>query len=185
MAHEALALQFGEHGQRCFDRTFGRAMGVEHDAQIDDVERVEAEIGEIVMHCLGELLGRIGRQPGGITAAAGADLCDDDKIVRVGRQRFADQTIGNMRAIVVAGVDVVHASGHRFAQHGDCRVTVLRRAEHAFTRKLHGSVAEAGDRKVAADAFNVISVSTFSMRKSRTSRAWISTAAMASMKWLR
>ena len=53
-----------------------------------------------------------------------------------------DQSVGDVRAVVVAGVDVVHATRHRLAQHGECRVAILRRAEHAGPCELHGTVAE-------------------------------------------
>jgi len=49
-----------------------------HDAQVDHVERIEAEITEIVVDCIGEsLLGEIG-VPRLVLATASADLCDDD-----------------------------------------------------------------------------------------------------------
>ena len=37
---------------------------------------------------------------------------------------------------------MVYAIGDRFAQHGQRRVTILGRAEHAGAGELHGAVAE-------------------------------------------
>ena len=58
-------------------------------------------------------------------------------------QRLADDLVGDMRAVEIAGVDVVDAARHRLAQHGERRVAILGRAEHAGPRKLHGAIAHA------------------------------------------
>jgi len=47
---------------------------------------------------------------------------DDHQFLRVRVQRAANNLIGNVRSIEIAGVDVIHASRNRFAQHSDCRV---------------------------------------------------------------
>ena len=57
-------------------------------------------------------------------------------------QRLADELVGDVRAVEVAGVDVVHAARDGLAQHGQCRVVILGRAEHAGPGELHGAVAE-------------------------------------------
>ena len=41
MADQALPLQLGKRRERRLDRAFGRPVDGEHDAQVDDVERVE------------------------------------------------------------------------------------------------------------------------------------------------
>ena len=58
-------------------------------------------------------------------------------------QRFADDLVGDVRAVKIAGVDVIHAGRDSFAQHGQCRVAILGRPEHAGPRKLHGAIAKA------------------------------------------
>ena len=143
VTHQALPLQFGEHGERRLDRAFGGSMDAEHAAQVDHVEHIEAEIAQIVVHRLSQLLGREGRNPRSVRAAPGADLGDDDEIVGIGMQRLADELIGDVRAVEVAGVDVIDAARDRLAQHGDRRLAVLRRPEHAGSGELHGAVAEA------------------------------------------
>ena len=58
-------------------------------------------------------------------------------------QRLADQLVGDVRAVEVAGVDMIDAGRHGRAQHRDGTVRVLRRPEHAGPGQLHGAVAEA------------------------------------------
>jgi hypothetical protein len=149
MSNQALALQLGQRRERRLDRTLGRAMHVEHDAQIDDVENIEAEIAQVVMHCCRKLLGGKSRVPRAIGTALGADLGDDGQIVGIGMQGLADKLVGDMRAIEIAGIDVVDAGGDRGAQHRQGCVPILRRPEDAGTGKLHGAIAEAFDATVA------------------------------------
>ena len=63
-------------------------------------------------------------------------------------QRLADHFVGDVRSVKITGVDVVDARRHSFTQHGDCRVTILGRPEHARAGKLHGAVAEPADLAV-------------------------------------
>jgi hypothetical protein len=94
------------------------------------------------VHRAGELGGRHRQVPRTVLAAPGADLGDDDEIVGIGMERFADELIGNVRAIVVARVDVIDPARDRLAQHGDRAVAVPRRPEHARSGELHRAVAE-------------------------------------------
>ena len=57
VADQALPLELGEHGQRCLDRALPGTVAVPHDAQIDDVEHVEAQVAQIVVHRLRSVLG--------------------------------------------------------------------------------------------------------------------------------
>jgi hypothetical protein len=50
MADQALSLQFGQRRQRCLDRPFGRVRDVEHRAQVDDVQHVQPQIAQVVVH---------------------------------------------------------------------------------------------------------------------------------------
>jgi hypothetical protein len=56
-------------------------------------------------------------------------------------QRLADQPIGDMGAVEVAGVDVIDAGLHRLTQHGQGRVAILGRPEHARPGELHRPIA--------------------------------------------
>ena len=64
-------------------------------------------------------------------------------------QRLADELVGHVGTIIVAGVDVIDAARDRFAQHRDRRVMVLGRPEHAWARELHGAVAKTLHNPVA------------------------------------
>jgi hypothetical protein len=92
---------------------------------------------------LGQFLGRHSRNPRAILAASGADLGDDDEIVWIRVQRLANDLVGDVRSVKVAGVDVVHAVRDGLAQHGERRTAILRRSEHARPGELHGAVADA------------------------------------------
>ncbi len=93
VTHESLTLQIGQHRERRFDRTFCRPVHVEHDAQVHDVDHVQAEVAQIVVHGLRELFTRVQR---GFQEASAprlrADLGDDDQIVAIGRQRLANRS---------------------------------------------------------------------------------------------
>ena len=153
VAHQTLTLQIGQHRDRRLDRALGRtvvAMVVaEHRPEVHDVEHLEAEVAEVVMNRLRQLLPREGRVPGLVLAAQGADLGDDHEAFGVGVERLADQLVGEVRAVEVAGVDVVDAARDRLAQHRQGGVTVPGRSEHAGPSELHGAIAEAVHRAIA------------------------------------
>src|SRR5258707_434174 len=83
-----------------------------------------------------------GSQPGGIGAGPRADLGDDHQVVRIGMQGLANQLVGDMRAVVIAGVDMVYPGCDRLAQYGAGRRWVLGWAEDAGPRQPHGPIAE-------------------------------------------
>ena len=60
-------------------------------------------------------------------------------------QRLADNLVGDVRAIQIAGVDVVDAARDGLAQHRERRAAIFRRPENPGPRELHGAVAEALD----------------------------------------
>jgi len=64
-------------------------------------------------------------------------------------QGLADDLVRHMWAIEIAGVDVVDAAFHRFAQHGYGLCTIARRPENAHARKLHRAIAQTAHRVVA------------------------------------
>ena len=63
VTYQTPLLEFGQHGQRRLDRSFCRAVLVEHGAKVDHLQHVEPEIARIVVHCLGQLVGGEGREP--------------------------------------------------------------------------------------------------------------------------
>ena len=64
-------------------------------------------------------------------------------------QRRADQLICDVGAIIIAGVDMVYALGDCCAQHGQRRVTIFRRSEHARAGQLHRTEAQSFHRAIA------------------------------------
>jgi len=58
-------------------------------------------------------------------------------------QRFADELIGDVRAVEIARVDMIDPARHCLPQYGNRADAVLRRPEHARSGKLHRAVAEA------------------------------------------
>ena len=121
-------------------------MHVAHDAHIDDFDRVETEVAQVVMHAALDIFRFERRQPRAVVAANRADLRDDHEVVRIRMQRLANQLVGDMRPVKVAGIDVIHARRHRLAQHRERGVAVFRRAEHAGPGQLHGAVTHAPHR---------------------------------------
>ena len=80
------------------------------------------------------------------SSRARADLGHEDEVVGVRVQRLADQLVGDVRAVVLGGVDVVDAGVDGPAQHGDRLVVVARWTHHAGTGQLHRAEADAPDR---------------------------------------
>ena len=57
--------------------------------------------------------------------------------------RMADQLVGNVRAVEVAGVDVVDAARHCRSQDRECAVPIFGRPEHSWSSELHRTVTHA------------------------------------------
>jgi hypothetical protein len=113
------------------------------DAKVDDVQAVHAEVAQVVVDGVDELLARECAVPAFVVIAAGADLGDDDEAVAVGVERFADDLVDDVRAVEVGGVDVVDAAFDGFMQNGDGFVAVAGRAPDARAGELHSAVAHA------------------------------------------
>ena len=58
MADQALPLQLGQRGERRLDRALARPVAVAHHAQIDDLQRVDAQVAQVVVHRARQLGGR-------------------------------------------------------------------------------------------------------------------------------
>jgi hypothetical protein len=138
----SLLLQFREHGQLRFDRAFLRAQRGP-DAQIHNVHAFDAEVAQIIVQPLGQLLAGVRRDPGFVRAANRAQFADDDQIVRIRIERLLDNLIHHVRAVKIRSVDVIYAGGDRFAQHGDRFVGIGGWAEDSRAAQFHGAVAHA------------------------------------------
>src|SRR4051812_38522580 len=149
MTDESLALEFGEHRQRLFDGSLRRSQNLA-DAQIDNVESIQAKVSEIVMGRIDEFLARQSLMPGLIGSAASAHFGDDRQTLRIRMERLPDDLIRYVGSVEIASVDVVYASFHRFAQNVLRGVKVARRSPHAATSQLHRAISHAvqGERRV-------------------------------------
>jgi hypothetical protein len=85
-------------------------------------------VAQIVVYGVDDLLARTCLRPRTVTAATRADFGDDDQIVRIRMERLFDDLIGYMRTVEIAGIDVVHARGHRLAENRDRAGNIARRA---------------------------------------------------------
>src|SRR5271163_4679694 len=106
MANETLTFEFREHRQRSFDGCIRWLRQPSHP-QVDDIQRVEPEVAEIVMNSIDYFLTRKGGNPGLVCAATSAHLGDDHQAVWIRMKRPLDNLIGHMRTVVVARVDVI------------------------------------------------------------------------------
>lgn len=62
---------------------------------------------------------------------------------------FADDLIGDVRAIEVAGVDVIHAIRDRFTEHRQGSLSIFRRPHDPGPGQLHGAVTQAVHTPIA------------------------------------
>ena len=125
MPNQSLLLQFGERRERLFKGLIGWS-GQAPEAKIDHVERIKLEIAQVVVHSVNDFLARASVRPGAIAAAARAHLGHDHQIVWVRMERHLDELIGNVRAVKVAGIDVVHPGCDGLAQNRDRTGNVAR-----------------------------------------------------------
>jgi len=86
VADESLTLELGKHGQRFLNRSLRWFCESTH-AKIYDVKNVEAQILQVVVNCVDEVLAGQSRNPGFVCATTSANFRDDNEIVGVGMQR--------------------------------------------------------------------------------------------------
>jgi len=132
-------LQFRECTERLGDRArFGA--GEPPDAQVDHIEYIKPEVVQIVVHGLAQLLGRECLRPAALGISQRPDLGHDVHLRRIGVEGFPDDLVGDVRAVVVAGVDVRDAHLHRLAQHGHGSVTVASSISLAVFRAIQTEI---------------------------------------------
>src|SRR5580700_2082452 len=93
------------------------------------------------MHGVDQFLTRKRVIPRFVFAAAAAYFGDDHEAVGIGMKRLLDDLIGYMRAVIVAGIDVIHAGCDRLAQNSNRSVNIARRSPNLRTGKLDRAVA--------------------------------------------
>ena len=128
------------------------------DAEIDHVQTIEAEVPQIVMHGIAQLLFGQCRRPGFVRTAPGAHLGHDRQAFGIGMKSLPDDLVGDMGAVIVTGIDMVDPQPDSFAHHRHCRPAILRRTPRHRTCQMHGAIADpiegeagAGRRESAAE----------------------------------
>ena len=111
-------------------------------AQVHEVHPLDLQGAQVVLDALAQVGRLIPDQPGAVGIAARTDLGDELEVVRVRVQRFPDQLVDGVRAVVLRGVDrpeadapdglVAHPCG--VVRHAPARVLDLDGAErrHLF-----------------------------------------------------
>src|ERR1700745_3741069 len=118
MLNETLLLQFSERGEWLSEWLVFWS-GESAEPEIHDLERIEAQVAQIVMYGIDYLLARACVQPGTVGAAASADFGHDHQVIGIRMQRLLNDLIGDMRPVEIAGIDVVHARCHSLAKNRD------------------------------------------------------------------
>ena len=118
MVNEALLLQLGERGEWLFKWLVFRS-GKSAEPEIHDLQRIEAQVAQIVVYGIDNLLARTCVKPGTVGAAAPTDFGHDDQIIRIRMQRLLNDLIGHMRTVEIAGIDMVHARIDSLAKNRD------------------------------------------------------------------
>src|SRR5258705_9754561 len=114
---------------------------------VGDAQRVQAEVAEGVVDAGDQLLSGVGRLPRPIRRTATAELGDDHQIFRVWMQSLPDDLIGDVRAVVVGGADMVDAGRNGLAEDADGSVRIPGRSPYTRAGKLHRAVAHPVDRQ--------------------------------------
>src|SRR6266404_6483590 len=115
-------------------------------------------MSEVVMYGIDQLLTRKGRKLGLVLTPTGAHLGDDHQVIRIGMKSLLNDLIGNMRTVIVAGIDMIDADRNRLSQNANRPVQITRWSPHLRTGKLHRAIAHAvqcdraaREREVAAE----------------------------------
>src|SRR5262249_48122121 len=136
---QTLALKVSEGCKLFLDRALDRLRNAA-DAQVDHIERIDAEIPEVVVDGAREVCRGVRGNPRRVRSAYCSDLGHDYEIIGIGMKCLPNELVGDVRAIVIAGVDVVDALRDHLAKQSKRRVAILRRTEHAWSRQLHRPV---------------------------------------------
>src|SRR6201981_772906 len=145
MLNETLLLQFSERGEWRAKWLVSRS-GESPEPEIYNLERIEAQVAQIVMYGIDNLLARACVKPGTVGSAASADFGDDHQVIGIRMQRLLNDLIGDMRTVEIAGIDVVHARRDSLAQNRDRTGNIAWRAPNPLVAilsgELHGPITD-------------------------------------------
>ena len=119
--------------------------------ELEEVEPIHPQVPEAQLHALHEILGPAEQAPCVRPAAGHAALRADHQRRRVRRQGVADDLLGELGPVGVGGVDVLDAGVHGGVQDRRRPLGVEGRTPGVRSDDVGGAVADAGDRKVAAE----------------------------------
>ena len=139
MLNQTLLLEFSERGEWLF-KWLVFWSGESAEPEIHDLERIEAQVAQIVVYGVDDLLARACVKPGTIGAAAPTDFGHDDQIIGIRMQRLLNDLIGDMRTVEIAGVDVVHARRDSLAKNRDRAGNIAWRAPNPLVAILSGEL---------------------------------------------
>src|SRR5579862_909814 len=161
MLNETLLLQFSERGEWLSKWLVFRS-GESAEPEIYNLERIEAQVAQIVMYGIDNLLPRACVKPGTVGAAASADFGHDHQVIGIRMQRLLNDLIGDMRTVEIAGIDMIHARCHSLAQNRDRAWNIAWWAPNLLiailSGELHGPITDpvnsqrcARERKTATE----------------------------------
>ena len=112
-----------------------------HHAVVNDVEHVQAQVAEVVVDGINQLLARNCVKPRFILAPPATQFGDYHQTIRIGMKRPFDDLVGDMRTVVVARIDMIDACRNRLSQNSYRTIDIARRSPHRRTGKLHRAIA--------------------------------------------
>src|SRR3984957_14783222 len=145
MLDQALLLQFSERRDRLFEWLVFRS-GESTEPEIHDFEGIEAQVAQIVVYSIYNLLAGAGVKPGTVGAAASADFGHNHQVIGVRMQRLLNDLIGDMRTVEIAGIYVIHARCDCLAKNRDRTRNIAWRAPNPLVAilsgQLHGPITD-------------------------------------------
>src|SRR5580704_8665300 len=117
MTDQALTFELGERGHWLLNGTLGGRHNIA-DPKVYNIEGIEPEISQVVMHSVDQLLPGSRMRPRLVGATTRAQFSDNHEALRVGMQRLFNKLIGHMGTVVITGVDVIDTGFYRLAQNG-------------------------------------------------------------------
>ena len=118
-------------------------MPIAPQPHVDDVQRIQVQVTQVVLDRRPQFRWRLRRVPRLVRFPPRTHLRHQHQVFGVREQRFVNELVHHMRAVEVAGVNVIDARLDCFLQHLDGFVVVLRRPIHTRPGELHRAVAHA------------------------------------------
>src|SRR5215468_9772164 len=115
--------------------------------ELPEIDALDAELLETALGLPNEVLGMSVGHPASWPRPSESSLGGDQESF-IGVERFADQVLGDVRAVAIGRVDEVDADLGKPAQRGQRCLTIGRRSPDAGPRDAHGAIAKTMDRDI-------------------------------------